>query len=194
MVLVDSAGAKPQPGSPPPGYNFELRAWPDLVLSPGLLLRLTYVSSNCQPQNENALLRSHRFTGERHESRKKVLREVFAAARIRPRKSRTKIPYFLFRRRGQAFGIFWFHTRQRTSAKRNTHRILVGHAQGSGPECGSCARSGREDSRRPGSVSRLQSGLLRIFFRGPRREQVGDLLPGKSDHCEMNELRRRVGQ
>src|SRR5213078_3740329 len=98
-----------------PGYNFELSAWPDLVLSPGLLLRLTYVSSN-QPQNENALLRSHRFTGERHESRKKVLREVFAPARIRSRKSGAKISYFLFCRGRQAVGIFWFHTRQRASA------------------------------------------------------------------------------
>src|SRR5438067_4644579 len=155
MVLVDSAGAKPQPGSPPPGYNFQLSAWPDLVVSPGLLLRLTYVSSNCQPQNENALLRSHRFTGERHESRKKVLCEVFAPARIRSRKSRAKISYFLFRRGRQAVGIFWFHARQRTSAKRNTHRILGEHAQGSGPYCGSCARSGRDNSRRPGSLSQL---------------------------------------
>src|SRR5438094_9166548 len=186
MVLGRFGGWQTPAGVAAPGYNFELRAWPDLVLSPGLLLRLTYVSSNCQLQNEKALLRSHRFTGEGHESRKKVLREVFAPARIRSRKSRAKIPHFLFRRRRQAVGIFWFHTRQRASAKRNTHRILGGHAQRSGPDCGPCARSGRENSRRPGSLSQLQSGLLRIFLRRPGWQQVGALLPGKSDDCEMN--------
>src|SRR5438270_433163 len=101
---------------------------------------------------------------------------------------RRRLLYFLLSRRQYALGIFRYYRRYEPSAERNPNRVLGRHAQKSrrGREIG--ARGGRQKFGRSGNLRGVQSRLLRILLRRSRWQQIGNLLPRKSDRCRVSKF------